>query len=64
MPINLYVIVFMKSRTKVIIVGSEYLSAIIAASDNVIEPSADFDPWFARHGEAEFIGLADQMSMK
>lgn len=44
--------------------GSEYLSAIIAASDNVIEPSADFDPWFASHGEAEFIGPSDQMSMK
>ena len=49
---------------EIIIVGSEYLSTIIPASDDVIEPSAYFDPWFARHGGAEFIDLADQMSMK
>ena len=30
----------------------------------MIQPSADFDPWFARHGGAEFIDPADQMSMK
>ena len=37
---------------------------MVAASDDVIEPSADFDPWFARHGGAEFIDPADQVSMK
>jgi hypothetical protein len=35
---------------KVIIVGPEDLSSIISASDYVIEPSSDFDPWFPRHG--------------
>ena len=49
---------------EIVVVGAEYLSAIIAASDNVIKPSADFDPWFARHGKAEFIATADQMSTK
>jgi hypothetical protein len=30
----------------------------------VIEPSADFDPWFARHGGAEFIDAVNEMSTK
>ena len=49
---------------EVIIVGSENFATIVPASDDVTEPSADFDPWFARHGGAEFIDPSDQMSMK
>ena len=50
------------SEPEIVVVGSEYLSPIIAASDDMIEPSPDLDPWFARHGGAEFIDAADQMS--
>ena len=34
---------------EVVIVGPENLSTIIPASDYVIEPSSDFDPWFPGH---------------
>jgi hypothetical protein len=49
---------------EVIIVGPEYLSAIVAASDDVIEPSADFNPWSTRHGGADASAGTDQMSRK
>ena len=35
---------------EIVIVGPEYLSTIISASDYVIEPSSDFDPRFPWHG--------------
>jgi hypothetical protein len=38
---------------EVVIKGSEELPANIAASDDVIEPAADFYPWLASHGGAE-----------
>ena len=37
---------------EVVNMGSEDLSANIAASDDVIESAADFYPWLARHGGA------------
>lgn len=49
---------------KVIIVGPENLSTIIPASDYVVEPSSDFDPWFPRHGGADTIVGIVQMSTK
>jgi hypothetical protein len=49
---------------KVVIMGSENLSTIIAARDDMIESAADFYPWFARHGGAEFIDERKQMSTK
>ena len=36
-------------ESEVVIVRPKYLSAIIPARDDVIEPTANFDPWFARH---------------
>jgi hypothetical protein len=38
---------------EVVIMGSKDLSAIIAASDDVIESAADFYPRLARHGGGE-----------
>ena len=49
---------------EVIIVGSKNLSAIVAARDDVIEPTADFDPWFTRHDGADVNAPNDQMSRK
>jgi hypothetical protein len=49
---------------EVIIVGPEDLSMIIPASDYVVEPSSDFDPWFPRHGGADAIVRRLQMSTK
>jgi hypothetical protein len=46
---------------EVIIVGPEDLTTIIPASDHVIEPSADFDPWFPRHGPDAMVKV-DEMS--
>jgi len=38
------------NEPQMIIVGAEYLTAIIPASDDVIEPSAYFDSWSPGHG--------------
>src|SRR6185436_7695506 len=35
---------------KVIVSGSENLPSIIPPSNDVIEPSGNFDPWLPRHG--------------
>lgn len=40
---------------KIIVVRTKNLSAIIAASDDVIEASSDFDSWLSRHGSVDAI---------
>ena len=49
------------SEPEVIIVRPEDLTTIIPASDDLIERSADFDPWFPRHGAGAIVKI-DEMS--
>ena len=46
----------------VVVVRAEYLSAIIPTSNDVIEPSPDFDTWLSRHNGAGAIAGKDNMS--
>ena len=47
------------SEPEVIIVGPEDLSTIIPASDQVIEPSSNFDPWFPWHGADASVRMGE-----
>ena len=46
----------------VVVVRAEYLSAIIPSSNDVIEPSPDFDTRLSRHNGADAIAGKDNMS--
>jgi len=40
-------------EAEIIRIGAEDFSTVIAAGDDGIEPSGDFDSWFARHGSRD-----------
>ena len=47
------------SEPEVVIMGPEDLSTIIPASDHVIEPSSNFDPWFPWHGADAIVRIGE-----